>query len=182
MKDTTAPMNRRREDTNLIAYAHRLFSGELVSPLVRGLCLAYALGAMWWGGGLIFDSGNRAYANPVFDGLFSAAHPNVWGLAWWFAGLLMLLTALTGRAIFFLWALVATSGVLTGWVVGVVAQTIISDDAVLSSGAIALYTFAYTGIAAATLSPRPLEYTAEILERDETGVIVPLKPGDRRAS
>lgn len=171
---------RRADDSNLVSYAHGLFRGEFVTALNRTLAAAYAFGWIWWGQGLLFRSGGRAYANPVFNGVFTAAHPAVWGMAFWFAGCLMLLTALTARGILFLWAMVASVGILLGWSVGIVTYAVIDDDAVLTSGAVALYTLAFTGLAGMAFSPRPLDFRAEILERDESGVLVPLRPIERR--
>lgn len=178
---TTTP-HRRQEDGSLVSYTRSLFRGELVSRLNRALCLAYAAGALWWGAGLLFRNGSPAYDNAVFDTLFEAAHPTAWGLAWWFAGLLLMVTAITGRGILFLWSMVAITGVLTGWVVGVLWSTITQDDAFLTTGAVALYTFSYAGITSMVLSPKPLEYEVEIYQRTEDGVIVPLKRVDRRVS
>lgn len=162
-------------------YAHDLFRHERISTLNRWLVAIYAIGCLYWGYGLLFQNGDEAYDNPVFDGLFTIAHPVTWGFAWWTVGCMLMIAAISARAQMFLWALTALAGVLTGWVLGVLTHVIVSD-AVLSSGAMALYMFSYTGLAGIALQPRPLDLDIEIYERNEEGVIVPLKRVERRSA
>lgn len=170
---------RRYGDTNLASYAYDLLKGERVTPLNRLLCLSYAFGYIWWGRGLLFQADSPAYLNPVFNGVFTAAHPSVWGLGFWCAGCLMLLAAITARGFVFLVAVVMAFGILFGWAVGVIAQSILDDDAILTSGAIGLYILSFTGLVGVAFSPRPLEHQAEIFER-VGGEVRPLRSVERR--
>lgn len=166
---------------NLAVYGYELLKHEHVSRLLRGLAFAYAAAMLVWGYGLIFHNHRSIYDNPVFNGIFTIAHPTAWGVMFWLAGCLMLATAICARALLFLAAMILTVAVLLGWTGGVISQAVLSEEAELTTGAIALYMMAFTGIASMALSPRPLEHEVEILERTTDGVLVPLRPTERRA-
>jgi hypothetical protein len=114
--------------------------------------------------------------------VFTVAHPTAWGIVFLAAGCLMLATAISGRALIFLAAMSLTVAVMLGWTGGVISQVLLSEQAELTTGSAALYLMGFVGIASMALVPRPLEYDDEILERTTDGVLVPLKPSDRRAS
>lgn len=170
---------RRYEDRNLVAYAVDLFRGEHVTQLNRWLAFSYAIGCWIWGGSLIFLYGSRAYDNPVFDGIFTLAHPIAWGITVWLLGCIMFLTAVTARGLPFLLAIVGMFGFLLAWTSGVIAQTLLTE-ATMTGGAVALYIFAFTGLAAMAFSPQPLVYAAEIVERTDDGVVLQLRGIERR--
>ena len=172
---------RRKEDSNLVAYGYRLLRGECITPLLRSLAFVYAAALSVWGIGLIFHNGRSIYDDPALDGVFTVAHPVAWGVCFWLAGCLMLATAISGRALIFLVAMIVTVAVMLGWTGGVVSQVLLSDVAELTTGTAALYMMGFTGIASMALAPKPLEHEVEILERTTDGVLVPLKPSDRRA-
>lgn len=171
---------RRYEDRNLIAYAVELMHGEHIVRRNRWLAFAYSLGCWIWGASLIFRYNGRAYDNPVFDGIFTLAHPIAWGIVVWALGCLMFLTAMTGRGLLLLSSIVLMFGFLVAWTAGVLSQAALTD-ATITGGVIALYIFAFTGLAAMVLSPQSLEYQAEILEQTDDGVVLQLRPVERRA-
>lgn len=171
---------RRYEDRHLVAYAIDLFRGEHITKLNRWLALAYSVGCWIWGGSLIFMHNGRAYDNQVFDGIFTLAHPIAWGITVWMLGCIMFLTATTAKGLLFLLAIVGMFGYLLAWSGGVMAQAALTE-ATLTGGAIALYIFAFTGLAAMAFSPQPLVYLAHIVERTEDGVVLELREYERRA-
>ena len=173
--------HRRSDDENLLVYARRLVRGEHVLTSVRRIAAAYAVCLGVWGGSLIFFPDATAYENAVFDGIFTAALPQVWGGAFWIASCLMLATTISARATVYVLAVMFTGGILTGWVIGVIAQTLVDPNAHLTGGALALYGMAYTGLASAVWSQRTIEHERLILERTPDGRVVPLVEADRRA-
>ena len=173
--------HRRSDDENLFRYARRLVRGEHVLPIIRVLSGFYALWLGIWGGSLIFFPDATAYDNAVFDGIFTAALPEVWGVAFWASSCLMLATAISARATLYLLAVAFSTAIITGWVIGVVAQTFVDPAAHLTGGAFALYGMTYTGLAATVWSQRTIEHEQLILERTPEGRVVPLVEADRRA-
>lgn len=170
---------RRAEDESLFWYASRLIKGEQVLLNIRIIAMFYALAFSIWGGSLIFFPDARAYENPVFNGIFTAAIPQVWGAAFWTVACFMIATAVTARAIMYLIAVSLASGFLAGWTIGVIMQWLITDAA-LTGGALALFIMAFTGLGSTVASKRTLEYRRDIYERTPDGVVVPLIEADRR--
>lgn len=171
---------RREEDESILSYGHRLVSGELVMLHIRIVAVIYGVAYAIWGGSLIFSPDAIAYTNPVFRGIFTAAEPEVWGLAFWLASCAMFATAVSARAIVYLIAVALAAGVLAGWSIGVVAQWVIDDEAILTGGAFALYIMAFTGLGATVTSKRTIEHEVSIMERTPDGKVVPLVEADRR--
>lgn len=171
---------RRYEDTNLLSYGYELLRGEHISRLLRQVAFVYAIAATVWGYGLIFQHHRAIYTNPAFTGIFTIAHPIAWGVFFWLAGCLLLATAIGGRALVFLGSMMWLAGVLLGWTGGVFAYVIMSPDAELTTGAVAMYAMIFTGMWSTIRAPKPLEHEVEIYERTSDGVVVPLKPVERR--
>lgn len=151
----------------------------LLNIRIIAVCYAAAFGV--WGGSLIFFPDAAAYRNPVFNGIFTAAIPQVWGAAFWAVACFMIATAITARAVMYLIAVGLASGFLAGWAIGVVMQWLLVDEAVLTGGALALFIMAFTGLGSTVASKRTLEYRRDIYERTADGVVVPLVEADRRS-
>ena len=171
---------RRREDISIIRYGYELVAGQVVRRYIRTMSLGVVLAFAFMGYGPLFTNHTRAYQNPVFDGVFTLALPQVWGAAFWTIGALMLIAAMTGRALLYVVALVLATAIMFGWCFGIVFQAWISEDAVLTSGALGLYVFSFSAIIGLAATPDPMELEPEIYERDASGEVVPLRPVERR--
>lgn len=180
MKETPEPMNRRLEDTNLIAYAHRLFSGERVEARVRwaSACLTVIYGLM--GYGPLFQNGSEVWQNPVFDGIFTLARPEVWGAGFLLAAGMFFAVAMTRRAILYLWASVIGSAMVLGWMIGITAEVIANDEAAVTSTAFGLYGFSLVAMGMYVTMSGSLQANVEIYERIDEDHYKPLRLVERR--
>lgn len=173
---------RRAADDSLLVFGRRIVAGEAIVREIRVIALIYGLAFTIWGGSLIFFHDARAYQNPIFDGLFTAALPQVWGTAFWTVACAMFATAIGGRAVMYLIAVILAVGFYGGWAAGVICQWILDPDATLTGGALALYMIGFTGLGSTVTMKRAIEFEREILERTPSGDVVPLVPADRRVS
>lgn len=172
--------NRRREDVNLITYAHELFSGERVTGRVRIASAALSFVYLVLGYGPLLNSDALVWQNPAFGGIFRLARPEAWGVAFWIGAIMLLLVAVTRRAILYLWSSVLCSGVILGWMIGVTAEVMISDAAAITSTGFGLYGLSIVGMALYSTMSGSLQANVEIYERISEGEYAPLRLVERR--
>jgi hypothetical protein len=163
-------------DTNPIRHLYQLVQRETVTVFVRVVAgiLAVSMGLLGYGPS--FESDSDAYQNPVFDGVFSFASPFAWGL-WFFAGAsLLLLTAITGRAVIYVIGAVVAGTSLAAWSSIIMATAALSEEAVLTQGAIGLYVGTFTALIGLPLSPRQLAVEKPIVAvAPESGEVTSLR-------
>lgn len=134
----------------------RLIIGHTITTFVRMLCVALAASNLFLAWGPLFDVDSRAYANPVFRGVFRFASPTAWGIGFAISGLLLLAAAVSARAIVYLAGVTLASLTLAGWSSLIILEAA-TTDAVLTSGAIGLYVGTFTALIGLAASPRQLD-------------------------
>lgn len=158
--------------------------GELVTPFIRAVCMALTAGYVLLGWQLVTDPTAEAFDRPIFDGVFAVANPRAWGLAFLTCAILLLLTAITGRAGIYLLAIVAATVTLAAWASTIVYTAVTNPDAVLTLSAVGLYVLDFVALIGLAMSPRQLA-TADrpVLADlgDGSGTVVELRQRDDQA-
>lgn len=157
--------------------------GELVTPFIRAVCAALAVGFVFLGWQPLTDPDAAAFDRPLFDGVFQFADPRVWGAAFLVSAAGLLLTAITGRAGLYLASLVTATVTLAAWASTIIYTALTNDEAVLTLTAIGLYILDFVALVGLAMSPRQLSTVERpvIARLEDDGTVVELKQLDRRA-
>lgn len=174
-------MNAPHRSGIAIAELLTLVVGKTITRFVRWVCVALTVAVCFLGYGPLFDPDGRAYTNPVFDGVFAFASPQAWGIGFITAGAVLLVAAMSGRAVVYLVGITIAALTLAGWSGLIIREAIIDDDAVLTSGAIGLYVASFTAIIGLAASPDQLEVARplELVVDDDTEPLELRRVGSR---
>lgn len=141
--------------------------GELVTPFIRAVCAALAVGYLLMGWTPLTNPDSPAYARPLFDVVFAIADPRAWGAVFMLCAAGLLLTAITARAGIYLLSLVASTIALGAWASTIIYTAITSDEAILSSAGAGLFVICFVGVVGLALSPRQLANGHRVIARLE---------------
>lgn len=153
-----------------------LVRAQTVTTFVRVLCGALTVSMAFMAWGPLFGGRNRAYVNPVFDGVFQFASPQAWGFGFMVCSILLLLSAITARAALYAVAVIVSTVTLAGWASMVMYQAWRDPTATLTSGAYGLYIGTLTSLLGLAFSPRQLTVAKPIVAVLDDNVVKPLKP------
>lgn len=136
-------------------YLYSLVHREQITTFVRlvAFTLSVMMGFMAYGP--IFDADTAAYQNPVFDLAFRIAAPAAWGVAFFAGGALLMIAALSSRALVYVVAVVWSAITLMAWTCAILTHAATSE-ANITSGAIGLYIGAFTGLIGIAMSPNQI--------------------------
>lgn len=140
--------------------------------------LGFALFIFGWGP--MIDPDNIAYSRPIFDGVQRFASMNAWGLGFWVPAVLLMASAISGRAMMYVWGSLFAATVLCGWSYFVVGQWVTNDEAVFTTGGLALYVMAITFDLGLAFSPKQLVEEPQVVAQLGDGKVVPLVPAEAR--
>ena len=151
--------------------------GELVTPFIRWVCAALAVGYVLLGYQPLLDPTAAAFDRPIFDGVFTLADPRAWGIMFVAVAVLLAITAITGRAGLYLVAIVVATVTLAAWASTIVYTALTVPDANLTVAAVGLYVIDFTAIIGLAMSPRQLSThdTVSIVTPGEDGNVVELR-------
>lgn len=153
----------------------RLIVGQTVTVFVRCVCAALAVSNVFLAWGPLFDHDATAYDNPVFDGVFTFASPQAWGIGFALSGLVILTAAISARAVVYLIGITLSTLTLGGWSALIILEAA-TGPAVLTSGAIGLYVGTFTALIGLAASPRQLDVPKplELVLASDTNVDPPV--------
>lgn len=154
----------------------RLIIGQTVTVFVRCICVALAVSNLFLAWGPLFDADSSAYDNPVFDGVFTFASPQAWGVGFALSGLILLAAAISAHAVIYLVGVTLATLILGGWSALIILEAA-TGPAVLTSGAIGLYVGTFTALIGLAASPRQLDVPKplELVLAGEVEPAVPLR-------
>lgn len=150
--------------------------GDLITPYLRVMCGMTGAGMVFLGWGPLLNPDGAAYDRPIFNGVRRWAAIEAWGTGFWLCAVVMLVAALSSRALVYALGVVLCSVTLAGWSAMIILEARVNPDAVLTSGAIGLYLLSFTCIVGIAFSPRQLSGEKEILGQiSDDGSLVPMR-------
>lgn len=163
------------ESRSLLSQGVDLIAHEQTTRFIRVLSAALAIMMATFAWDLIFRPDAKAFDNPVFDGVFDFATPMAWGVGFACSSLLLWIAAISGRAALHLLGVVVATVTLAGWSAMIMFEAWTSQEAVLTSGAVALYFGSFTSLIGLSLSPQPFEVEAVLVGVTEDDTVIPLR-------